>query len=265
MVEALRAVVPADRVTSSADIGEDYLHDEAIGIFGVRPAAMVSPRSTNEVAAVLAWADRSGTTVTARGAGTGLSGGAVPDAAGILLSTDAMADIIEIDTDNSMAVVGPGVRLDQLDEAIAPHGLVYPVFPGDYSSSLGGNVATNAGGMRAVKYGVTRHHVLGVEAVLASGEIIRTGGKFVKATTGYDLTQLILGSEGTLAVVTEATLKLSPRLPHAATVLAPFASMDEVTEAVPKVVASGVDPMILEYIDMLTLSAMGTTLGLDLG
>ena len=265
MVEALRAVVPDDRVTSSVDIGEDYLHDEAIGIFGVRPAAMVSPRSTAEVAAVLAWADQSGTTVTARGAGTGLSGGAVPDAAGILLSTEAMADIIEIDTDNSMAVVGPGVRLDQLDEAIAPHGLVYPVFPGEYSSSLGGNVATNAGGMRAVKYGVTRHHVLGVEAVLASGEIIRTGGKFVKATTGYDLTQLILGSEGTLAVVTEATLKLSPRLPHAATVLAPFASMDEVTEAVPKVVASGVDPMILEYIDMLTLSAMGTTLGLDLG
>ncbi len=151
MVEALRAVVPDDRVTSSVDIGEDYLHDEAIGIFGVRPAAMVSPRSTAEVAAVLAWADQSGTTVTARGAGTGLSGGAVPDAAGILLSTEAMADIIEIDTDNSMAVVGPGVRLDQLDEAIAPHGLVYPVFPGEYSSSLGGNVATNAGGMRAVK------------------------------------------------------------------------------------------------------------------
>ena len=136
MVEALRAVVPADRVTSSADIGEDYLHDEAIGIFGVRPAAMVSPRTTAEVAAVLAWADQTGTPVTARGAGTGLSGGAVPDAAGILLSTDAMADIIEIDTDNSMAVVGPGVRLDQLDEALAPLGLVYPVFPGEYSSCL---------------------------------------------------------------------------------------------------------------------------------
>ena len=239
VVEALCAVVPSERVTAAADIGEDLLHDEAIGIFGVRPLAMVAPQSSAEVAAVLAWANGTGTPVTVRGAGTGLSGGAVPEAEGILLSTDAMADIIEIDTDNSMAVVGPGVRLDQLDEALAPLGLVYPVFPGEYSSSLGGNVATNAGGMRAVKYGVTRHHVLGVEAVLASGEVITTGGKFVKATTGYDLTQLILGSEGTLAVVTQATLKLSPRLPHAATVLAPFAGMEEVTEAVPKVVASG--------------------------
>lgn len=265
VVEALCAVVPSERATAAADIGEDLLHDEAIGIFGVRPLAMVAPQSSAEVAAVLAWANGTGTPVTVRGAGTGLSGGAVPEAEGILLSTDAMADIIEIDTDNSMAVVGPGVRLDQLDEALAPLGLVYPVFPGEYSSSLGGNVATNAGGMRAVKYGVTRHHVLGVEAVLASGEVITTGGKFVKATTGYDLTQLILGSEGTLAVVTQATLKLSPRLPHAATVLAPFAGMEEVTEAVPKVVASGADPMILEYIDMITLAAMGTTLGLDLG
>ncbi|MEZ5383461.1 MAG: FAD-binding oxidoreductase [Microthrixaceae bacterium] len=265
IVEALASVLPAERITAGEDVPEDLTHDEALGIFGRRPAAMVAPHSSAEVAAVLAWANATGTPVTVRGAGTGLSGGAVPEGAGVLLSTDAMADIIEIDAENSMAVVGPGVRLDQLDEALAPHGLVYPVFPGEYSASLGGNVATNAGGMRAVKYGVTRHHVLGVEAVLASGEIIRTGGKFVKATTGYDLTQLIVGSEGTLAVVTEATLRLSPRLPHAATVLAPFDSLDGVTEAVPQVVASGADPMILEYIDMITLSAMGTTLGLDLG
>ena len=107
-----------------------------------------------------------------------------------------MKRILEIDPENHVAVVQPGVTLDQLDEATAPHGLVYPVFPGEYSASLGGNVATNAGGMRAVKYGVTRHQVLGLEAVLATGEVIRTGGKFVKATTGYDLTQLIIGSEG---------------------------------------------------------------------
>ena len=123
-----------------------------------------------------------------------------------------MNRILEIDTENHVAVVEPGVTLDQLDEVTAAHDLIYPVFPGEYSASLGGNVATNAGGMRAVKYGVTRHQVLGLEAVLATGEIIRTGGKFVKATTGYDLTQLIIGSEGTLALVTEATLKLYPRL-----------------------------------------------------
>src|SRR5438094_9057298 len=122
-----------------------------------------------------------------------------------------------------MAVVQPGVTLSQLDEVTAAHGLVYPVFPGESSASLGGNVATNAGGMRAVKYGVTRHQVLGTEAVLGTGEVIRTGGKFVKATTGYDLTQLIVGSEGTLALVTEATLTLYPRLADAAAVLAPCA------------------------------------------
>jgi glycolate oxidase len=139
------------------------------------------------------------------------------------------------------------------------------VYPGEYSASLGGNVATNAGGMQAVKYGVTRHQVLGLEAVLATGETIRTGGKFVKATTGYDLTQLVVGSEGTLALVTEATLRLYPRAPHTATILAPFASLDEVTHAVPRVVASGVGPMILEYIDMITLSAITAHVGLDLG
>jgi glycolate oxidase len=139
------------------------------------------------------------------------------------------------------------------------------VYPGEYSASLGGNVATNAGGMRAVKYGVTRHHVIGLEAVLPTGEVIRTGGKFVKASTGYDLTQLIIGSEGTLALVTEATLKLYPRLEHQATILAPYRSLDEVTAAVPRIVASGVGPLILEYIDMLTMSATCDQLGLELG
>jgi len=119
--------------------------------------------------------------------------------------------------------------------------------------------------MRAVKYGVTRHQVLGLEAVLPTGETIRTGGKFVKATTGYDLTQLIIGSEGTLALVTEATLRLYPRAPHTATVLAPFPSLDAVTHAIPRIVASGVGPMILEYIDMITLSAITAHVGLELG
>ncbi len=110
-----------------------------------------------------------------------------------------------------------------------PHGLVYPVYPGEQSASLGGNVATNAGGMRAVKYGVTRHHVLGIEAVLGTGEVIRTGGKFVKSTSGYDLTQLVIGSEGTLAVVTRVILRLHPRPEHQVTLFAPFASLAEIT------------------------------------
>jgi glycolate oxidase len=133
------------------------------------------------------------------------------------------------------------------------------------SASLGGTIATNAGGMRAVKYGVTRHHVLGVEAVLASGEVFRSGGKHVKVSSGYDLTQLIIGSEGTLALVTEATVRLYPRLPWQATVLAPFASLGQVTAAVPRIVASGLGPLILEYIDMLAMAAITASEDLDLG
>jgi glycolate oxidase len=184
---------------------------------------------------------------------------------GIVISFERMNRVLEIDTENFVAVVQPGVTLAELDQATAEHGLVYPVYPGEYSASLGGNVATNAGGMRAVKYGVTRHHVIGLEAVLATGEVIRTGGKFVKASTGYDLTQLIIGSEGTLALVTEATLRLYPRHEHQATVLAPFTSLDAVTAAVPKIVGSGVGPLILEYIDMLTMSATCDQFGLELG
>jgi glycolate oxidase len=162
-------------------------------------------------------------------------------------------------------VVQPGVSLDQLDAALAPIGLVYPVCPGENSASLGGNVATNAGGMRAVKYGVTRHQVLGLEAVLANGDVIRTGGKFVKATTGYDLTQLIIGSEGTLAIVTEAVLKIYPRPRHSATILVPFASVDEIASAVPHIVRSGVNPVVLEYVDGGGLATLAANVGLDLG
>ncbi len=159
----------------------------------------------------------------------------------------------------------PGLTLAELDAALAPLGLVYPVFPGEQSASLGGNVATNAGGMRAVKYGVTRHHVLGIEAVLGTGQVVRTGGKFVKSTSGYDLTQLVVGSEGTLALVTEATLRLHPRPEHHATLLAPFATVGEIAAAVPPIVASGVDPLLVEYIDLVTMAGITAAAGIDLG
>jgi glycolate oxidase len=131
--------------------------------------------------------------------------------------------------------------------------------------SLGGNVATNAGGMRAVKYGVTRHQVLGLEAVLGTGEVIRTGGRFVKSTSGYDLTQLILGSEGTLAVATEATLRLYPRIARAATVLAPFPTLQQVSTTVPRILRRGLAPLVLEYIDRFSMAGMVASAGLDLG
>ncbi|HEX6236239.1 MAG TPA: FAD-linked oxidase C-terminal domain-containing protein [Acidimicrobiales bacterium] len=265
LVKLLAELVGEDAAASGDAVSDDYARDEALSVPPVRPAAVVWPSTTEQVAAVLRLADERRIPVTARGSGTGMSGAATPVPGGIVVSFERMDRIVEIDEDNFVAVVEPGVQLDELDADLAARGLVYPVFPGEYSASLGGNVATNAGGMRAVKYGVTRHHVLGVEAVLPSGEVIRSGGKIVKVSTGYDLTQLIVGSEGTLALVTRAYLKLVPRLPHQATLLAPFPTLEGVTAAVPKIVASGVGPLILEYIDMLTMAAATAHVGIDLG
>ena len=263
--ERLAAVVGSAHVDTGQEVGDDLCHDEALGVTPVRPAAVVRPGSTADVAAVVAVAGELGVPLTARGSGTGLSGAAVPVPGGIVVSFERMDSILEIDVANQVAVVEPGVTLAELDAALAPLGLVYPVFPGEQSASLGGNVSTNAGGMRAVKYGVTRHHVLGLEAVLGTGEVITTGGRFVKSTSGYDLTQLIVGSEGTLALVTRAILRLHPRPVHQATLLAPFSTVEQVAEAVPPVVASGVGPLLVEYIDMLSMAGITANAGIDLG
>ncbi|MBB4904727.1 glycolate oxidase [Actinophytocola algeriensis] len=261
----LEEIVGTANVLTGDAIGDDYAHDETLTATPTTPAHVVRPGSADEVAAVLTAAAEAGVPVTARGSGSGLSGSAVPREDGILVSFERMNEILEIDTVNHVAVVQPGVTLTELEAATAEVGMVYPVYPGELSASLGGNVNTNAGGMRAVKYGVTRHHVLGLEAVLPTGETIRTGGKFVKASTGYDLTQLIVGSEGTLALVTEAILKLQPRMTEQATVLAPFPDLASVATAVPKVVGSGIGALILEYIDALTMGAITYTADLQLG
>ncbi len=264
-VAALAEIVGDAHVSAGEAISEDLTHDEALTVAPCRPLAVVHPADTEEVAAIVAWAASAGVPITARGSGTGLSGACIPQADGVLIAFDRMAEILEIDLENHVAVVQPGVTLAQLDEATAAHGLIYPVQPGENSASLGGNVATNAGGMRAVRYGVTRHQVLGLTAVLGTGEVLRTGGRFVKATSGYDLTQLIIGSEGTLAIATEATLRLHPRLLHGSTVLAPFRSLAEIAAAVPRIVGSGLEPSILEYIDLVSMAGITANAGLDLG
>jgi glycolate oxidase len=264
-VEKLTSLLGPARVLSGTEVSEDDWHDESLRAQWHAPEVVVLPHSAIEVAGIIRIAREAGAAVTARGSGTGLAGACVPRAGGILIAFREMNAILEIDVDNQVAVVQAGVSLRQLDEATAAHGLVYQVFPGESSASLGGSVATNAGGMRAVKYGVTRHQVLGLEAVLGTGEVVRTGGKFVKATSGYDLTQLIVGSEGTLAVVTEATLRLHPRQEHSATVLAPFRTVTEIATAVPRIVQSGAAPLILEYIDMLSMAAITAARGLELG
>ncbi len=263
--DLLAGIVGAANVDVGPAVSEDLFHDEALGMAPVAPVAVVRPGSTAEVAAVVTAAAEAGVPLTARGSGTGLAGGCIPVAGGVVVSFERMAALVEIDVANQVAVVEPGLTLAELDAALAPLGLVYPVFPGEQSASLGGNVATNAGGMRAVKYGVTRHHVLGLEAVLGTGEVITTGGRFVKATSGYDLTQLIIGSEGTLALVTRAILRLHPRPAHQATVLAPFATVEAVAEAVPPVVASGIGPLVVEYIDLVSMAGITANAGIDLG
>ena len=266
MIEDLLVdIVGAAQVDTGSAINADDTHDEALGALPGRPLAVVRPGSTADVAEIVRAAAAHGVPLTPRGSGTGLSGASTPVDGGLVVSFERMDRILEIDTDNHVAVVQPGVTLVELDAALLPHRLIYPVFPGEQSASLGGNVATNAGGMRAVKYGVTRHHVLGIEAVLGTGEVIRAGGKFVKATSGYDLTQLVIGSEGTLALVTEATLRLHPRPEHHSTVLAPFATVHEIVSAVPPIVVSGIGPLLVEYIDLLSMAGITANAGIDLG
>ena len=265
LLEQLRKAVGENNVVVGDAIHADYTHDEALGASPTVPLAVVLPGSTDEVSEVLGLATEHGVAVVARGSGTGLSGAAMPVADGLLMAFDRMRRIREIDTENQVAVVEPGVTLEQLNAELAPFGLVYPVSPGEQSGSLGGNVATNAGGMRAVRYGVTRHHVLGLEVVLADGTVLRTGGKFVKVSSGYDLTQLLIGSEGTLAITTEVMVKVQPRQTVSATVLAPFATLAEVARAVPHIVNSGINPSILEYVDVLVMGGITQAAGLDLG
>lgn len=262
---SLIEIVGGEGVLAGAAITDDLAHDESLASAHRLPLACVMPGNTSEVAAIVDLALGARVPITARGSATGLSGGCVPAPGGIVVSFSRMNRILDIDESNHVAVVQPGVTLAELEAAIGPRGLVYPVYPGEQSASIGGNVNTNAGGMRAVRYGVTRHNVLGLEMVLGTGEVIRAGGKYVKSSTGYDLTQLVIGSEGTLALVTEATLKLQPFYRHRATVLAPFETLREVARAVPAVVASGLNPTILEYIDTATMASIAASEALELG
>jgi len=198
---------------------------------------------------MLRLADEHRIPITPRGTGTGLSGGAVPIYGGIVLSLERMNRILDIDQDNFTASVEPGVMLKDLCQAVEERGLYYPLYPGELTATLGGNVATNAGGMRAVKYGVTRNFLLGLQAVLPSGEIIETGGGYIKSSTAYDLTQLLAGSEGTLAVITQILLKLLPPPGQRYVVLVPFSGLDDAISSVPYILRERILPMGIEFIE----------------
>ena len=265
ILDELLRVVGADQVRFGADLSPDDLHDESLHPEPRTPLAVVRPRSTADVVAIAQFASAHSIPVVPRGSGTGLSGGAKPVSGGIVICFDGMKDVISLDANDHVVVVQPGITLRELDETLAGTGLQYPVYPGEMSGSLGGNINTNAGGMRAVRHGVTRQHVLGLEAVMVDGTVLHTGAPVVKSSSGYDLTQLLVGSEGTLALVTEITLRLSPRMEHSATVLVPFSSLNDVTNVVPSIISSGLQPSILEYLDVLTMSSVTSRSGVELG
>jgi glycolate oxidase len=246
----LRAAVGDANVLTDPERLSSYSHDE----FSLRdiarlPEAVVLPRSTEEVAAVLRLADARQVPVTPRGGATGLCGGAVPAAGGIVLSLERM-DRVSVDTANQMAVAEAGVTLKAFVAAAEEAGLFFPPHPGDESAMIGGLVSTNAGGSRAVKYGVIRNHVRGLEVVLPGGSVIHPGGKFIKSSTGYNLMNLIIGSEGTLGVVTRAVIQLMAQPPVLRSLVVPFATLDEAIEAVPGLLAGKVVPVAVEFVGL---------------
>ena len=239
---------------------------EAYGVDALKrghPAdIVVLPANTAEVAAIAKLCHETRTPLVPRGAGTGYTGGSVPVRGGVVLSLERLNRILEIDEGNLLAVVEPNVVTGELQDAVERVGLFYPPDPASLRTSvIGGNVAENAGGPRAFKYGVTGRFVLGLEAVLPTGEIIRTGGKTVKNVVGYDLTHLLVGSEGTLAILTKVVLRLVPKPPVQATLRATFPSVTHAVDAVLRLVRARVIPAALELVDKDSLDAVAAYLG----
>ncbi len=228
------------------------------------PQIIVKPADTASVSKILKYADAHKIPVSPRGAGTGLSGGCIPLYGGIVLLLERMNKIIRIDRDNFTATVQPGMTLADFHAAVQEHGLYYPIQLGEMTASIGGSVATNAGGSNAVKYGVTRHQVLGLEAVLPNGDIISTGGEIVKCSTGYDLTQLIAGSEGTLAVITRIILRLSTKSTLKEVLYVPFTDLQNAIEAVPEILRLKVTPIGLEFMEKSIIDIVEKYLGEEL-
>jgi glycolate oxidase len=244
------------KVLTGADACSPYATDES-DVPSRGPDAVVIAASPEDIAITLAIAEDFDVPITPRAGGTGRTGGAVPVAGGIVLATHALSQIKEIDRANQVAVVEPGVVTGELHAAVEREGLFYGPDPNSLESCMiGGNLAENAGGPRALKYGVTRDWVLGLDACLIGGNIVRVGKRTVKGVTGYDLTALLVGSEGTLAVFSEATLRLVPKPPAIATALALFSDVGAAAAAVSGIIAAGVVPRCLEMLDAATLAAV---------
>jgi glycolate oxidase len=263
--DLVSALAPG-RVITDPDQVAAYSNDEHSYTTPGRPRAVVVARERDDVVEAMRWAAANNVAVIPRGAGTGIVGGTAALDGCLILSVAKMTAIRELDPEDEIAVVEPGVLNADLDRAARKHGLMYAPDPSSYETcTIGGNIATNAGGLRCVKYGVTRESVLGLEVVLADGSVLRTGRRTLKGVVGYDLTALMIGSEGTLGVVTEATLRLrpAPRTPPV-TVAAEFPTVRLAAEAVWAIVRCGAGPSLLELMDRATLEALDQWRGIGL-
>ena len=259
-VAALVSICGQEHVKIREDISEDYSHDELAGIH-VYPEVMVEPVSTEQISAIMKYAFDNFIPVTPRGQGTGLVGGAVAVQEGILLNLCQMNKILELDEATMMLTVEPGVLLMDIYKYVEPYGLSYPADPGEKSATIGGNISTNAGGMRAVKYGVTRDYVKGLEVVLADGTVMMLSGKNAKNSSGYSLKDLVIGSEGTLAVVTKAILRLIPLPARVVSLLVPFPDLNTAISAVPRLAMLKAMPTSIEFMEREVILAAEEYLG----
>jgi glycolate oxidase len=256
IVEILHRIAGEDNVLADDEAREPYTHDETVGL-RADPEVVVKVSGAAQVSEILKLAQRERIPVTPRGAGYGLSGGAVPVQGGIVLSTEKMNRILEIDHANLMVTVEPGVITGNIHRAVEAEGLFYPPDPASLDScTIGGNIAEGAGGPRAVKYGITKDYVCGLEAVLPSGEIIHCGGKLVKNVTGYSLIQLLIGSEGTLAVVTKIVLRLIPLPQVQVDLLVPFDDFQAAADTVSGIIAHRILPTTIEFMERDSILAV---------
>jgi glycolate oxidase len=266
LVDAIRARLPSLRLMTEAIDRETYRSDETAYLHAGLPAAVALPTTTAEVAELVRICGELRVPIVPRGAGSGLSGGAAGIEGALTIAFTAMDRILEIDRENLVAIVQPGVINATLKAAVAEVGLFYPPDPASFEQcTIGGNLGTNAGGLCCVKYGQTRDSVLSLEVVMADATVIRTGGRNVKDVAGYSLTHLIVGSQGTLGIITEATLRLRPAPPPRSTMLAFFPTLESAGDAVAGIAAAGLSPVTLELLDRFTIGAVDDMhqLGLD--
>jgi glycolate oxidase len=263
-IAKLEQIVGKKYVLVDKETLKQYSHDESASQCSFTPQVVVKPQQTHQVSTILHLANEISIPVTFRGQGTGLSCGAVPVHGGIVMSFEAMNQIIEIDEQNLTATVEAGVVLLNLRQELEKRGLFYPADPGERSSAIGGNVATNAGGMNGVKYGNTRRYVLGVEAVLASGKTLNLGGKTIKRSSGYELMHLLIGSEGTLAAITKVTIRVikAPRL--FITLYIPFSNLGNAISTVPEIIRRKITPTAIEFFEQEPLRIAENQIGLTM-